>query len=188
MQTASLLSIFMTLWIGLLHQTGVTEELEAPGQSVIFTVYHAIIMAVGALPIGAACGEPPHRTLPRLLPLTSCVPSPALAVASIGAMLPQVSEVVRKILETCCSSELCPDLGIAAALRGLVPGASFQQRHDAALHLALAVNTDAAGDVLKGAGEKAASRRASLQARRISEARARRSSPRYARSVDAARR
>ena len=59
------------------------------------------------------------------------------------------------------------ELPLGAAVKALLPGASFQQRHDAALNLALAVNTDAAGELLVRGGNAHLDRKASLLEQRL---------------------
>ena len=130
LQTASLISIFVTLWIGLLHREGVTQEFLE--QDAMFSaIYQIITTAVGGLPLVAALGG---------------------LFASVG-----------KAIATICSSNSCPDLGIGTMVKGLLPGASFQQKHDAALGAALGLEDYAAFS--KG-GQDAFQRRSSAKLER----------------------
>ena len=131
LQTSSLVSIFVTLWVGLLHKTGVTAELgdDAPGSSTASAVYEAILTTVTSMPI---------------------------VVAMLGFLL-KVAKLIQKFLSICCTSEFCPDYGIAALLSGFMPGGTFETKQTAALQLALAINTDAAGDIIADKTKKAQS-------------------------------
>ena len=142
LQTSSLTAIFVTLWVGLLHKTGVTAELDAPGSSTASSVYEAILMTVTSMPI---------------------------VVAALGLLL-KVATLLSKFITIFCASEFCPDYGIAALLSGFLPGGTFERKQTAALQLALAVNTDAAGDLIVKQSNKAQARRASLTQAREAKA------------------
>ena len=141
LQSASLISIFVILWVGLLHREGVTAELAVPGSDLAIAVYKWITITASSLPIVGA-------------------------VVGIGS---KVLNLLRTLVTMCCSSNLCPNLGIGAALKGTLPGGTFHQKHDAALQMALAVNTDTAGELMVNAGNKVGARRESVAARRLSK-------------------
>ena len=129
LQTVSMICIFLTLWLGLLIRTGPIEDMDMPNNPVTTRIYEAI------------------STIVAVLPVISCV----------GAILYKVGVVLSK--SVLCDTEFLPDLGCGAAFRLCFGGGqSLAVSNDNALKLALAINTDALGNLLAD-GQKAKGRR-----------------------------
>ena len=54
LQTASMMAIFLTLWVGLLSKTGVIDDFDLPNNPMGSYVYFLITMAIQAMPLVAS--------------------------------------------------------------------------------------------------------------------------------------